>query len=116
MRTLKKNQVKFGYALFDREEVVLDEYGNETGTQVIHKEPVYAYGNISSANGDASIVQFGTDVAYDKVIVVESTEIDENSILWVDTIDLSKPYDYVVKQVSKSLNSVSIAISKVKVS
>ena len=44
--------------------------------------------------------------------------IDEYSILWVDTLPRLNediPHDYVVKQVARSLNSVSLAVSKVDV-
>ena len=58
-------------------------------------------------------------------------EIDEYSRLWIDTIPRTNkdgsllldeenavvtPHDYIVKKAAKSLNSVSIAIRKVKVS
>lgn len=47
--------------------------------------------------------------------------IDETSILFVDVTPTKNAnndyvYDYIVKKVARSLNSVSIAISKVKVS
>jgi hypothetical protein len=47
--------------------------------------------------------------------------IDENSVLWVDKAveydENGNPlFDYVVKKVARSLNSVSFAISKVKLS
>jgi hypothetical protein len=65
---------------------------------------------------------FGNLESYDKVLVTDdmSCPIDENTVLFVD----SKPgynqgvptYDYTVRRVAKSLNSISYAISKVKVS
>ena len=68
--------------------------------------------------------QFGDSESYDKVIVLDDKNIpiDEYSILWVDTLptlnedgSTETPHDYVVKQVARSLNSVSIAVSKVNV-
>ena len=57
------------------------------------------------------------------VIADPKFPIDEYSILWVDSMPEVKedgttdtPHDYVVKKVARSLNSVSIAISKVNVS
>lgn len=48
--------------------------------------------------------------------------INEYSILWVDVTpaineqgEVTTPHDYIVKEVARSLNYVSIAISKVKV-
>jgi hypothetical protein len=82
------------------------------------------FGNISSAQGEMQTRQFGESETYDKVIVLgnPNTPIDEYSILWVDTEpmlsdDSTKKvaHDYVVKKVARSLNSVSIAISKVNV-
>ena len=68
--------------------------------------------------------QVGDSEIYDKVLVMDNprTPIDEYAILWVDTIprlnedgSTDTPHDYVVKKVARSLNSVSIAISKVSV-
>jgi hypothetical protein len=39
----------------------------------------------------------------------------ENSILWIDDLE-AESYDYIVKKVARSLNSVSYAVSKVSVS
>ena len=92
------------------------------------------------------IEQFGTSITYDRVIVTtKRLPIDENSILWVDVLPdfenralktergklidsengevlltegakIPGNYDYIVKKVATSLNSMSIAISKVDVS
>ena len=68
--------------------------------------------------------QFGESESYDKVIVLDNLKspINEYSILWVDTLPhlnddgtTDTPHDYIVKKVARSLNSVSIAISKVNV-
>ena len=78
--------------------------------------------NISPASGAAQVEQFGQFVSYDKVIVTDdmSCPISEDTVLFVDKepeYGGEKPlYDYVVKRVAKSLNSISIAISKVNVS
>lgn len=79
---------------------------------------------MSAAKGETSARQFGENESYDKVIVMdnEAPPIDEHTILWVDTLPsfdetgaIITPHDYVVKKVAKSMNSVSIAISKVSV-
>jgi len=125
MRCLRRNKVKFAYALFDKTEVTYDEYGNETGEpDVTHCHPVFSKANISPAKNADIIQLFGTDVNYDKVIVMAhpDTPIDENSVLWVDTLPEIKedgttdtPHDYIVRKVARSINSVSIAIAKVDV-
>lgn len=103
---------------------IYDEYGNETGERKLHyASPILMYANISPATGQSNVEQFGNLEDYDKVIVTDdlNCSIDENSVLFVDknpeyNDDNEPRYDYVVKRVSKSLNSISIAISKVRVS
>ena len=125
MQCMAINKTKFYYALYIKSEEILDEYGNGTGEyEVFHDVPTKAFGNISSAMGETQVRQFGESESYDKVIVLDNknTPIDEYSILWVDTLPhlnedgtTNTPHDYIVKKVARSLNSVSIAISKVNV-
>ena len=126
MKCMIRNQRKFYYASYIENQEIIDEYGNHTGEyEVIHSKPIKALGNISSAMGEVQTQQFGESESYDKVIVLDNVNspINEYSILWVDTLPhlnddgtTDTPHDYVVKKVAHSLNSVSIAISKVNVS
>ena len=125
MRSMVRNQTKFYYALYIDKTEVTDDYGNATGEyEILHSNPIKALGNVSSARGEIQSRQFGESESYDKVIVLDNpnTSINEYSILWVDTLPLlnddgttNTPHDYIVKKVARSLNSVSIAISKVNV-
>ncbi|MBE6683469.1 MAG: hypothetical protein E7595_04865 [Ruminococcaceae bacterium] len=124
MKCLERNKTKFYYALFVDDEPGKDEYGNESGEpRIIYSEPVLAKANISPATGVSQVEQFGKELKYDKVIVLDdiTCPIDENSVLFVDKQpekddDGNLLFDYIVKKVARSLNSVSIAISKVAVS
>lgn len=116
MRCLSRNKRAFWYALYEGLEPILDANGNETGRSIPkYSEPVKASGNISSAKGSAETEQFGITLQYDKVIIVDNTPIDENSVLYIDK-EPDGAYDYIVKKVARSLNSVSIAVRKVDVS
>ena len=121
MRCMVRNKTAFYYALYKGQTEIIDEYGNATGQyDVSYSNPIKALGNVSAAQGEMQTRQFGDSESYDKVIVLDdvNTPIDEYSILWVDTLPESNtelPHDYVVKKVARSLNSVSIAISKVSV-
>lgn len=125
MRCLTRNKVTIYYALFSHKEEIFDDYGNKTGEyEVIYGKPVEFSANVSAAQGEIQTRQFGDSDTYDKVIVLDNagTPIDEYSVLWVDTLPEIKedgttdtPYDYIVKKVARSLNAVSIAISKVNV-
>lgn len=122
MRCLKKNKRTFYYYLYGGKSPVTDDDGNYTGeSAVTYLEPVECKGNISAGSGDAQVELFGTNIIYDKVIVLDDTTcpIDTNSLLCLDitaqspTLGETPQHDYIVKAVATSLNSVSIAISKV---
>lgn len=133
MKTLVRNKSEFWYALYKDKVQITDEYGNVTGEyEMTWENPIKYAANISAAKGETSTRQFGESESYDKVIVMDNDapEIDEYTILWVDkTPSLNEdgtlttdeegmvltPHDYIVKKVAKSINSVSIAISKVTV-
>lgn len=139
MRCLERNKQPLYYCLYSDKEEIIDEYGNSTGQYIrIYEAPVLMKANISQATGFSNTEQFGTLENYDKVIVTcdMSCPIDENSVLFIDkepdetnvlthettaitTIDklveVPTP-DYIVVRVAKSLNSISIAVRKVRVS
>ena len=134
MRAMKRNKRQFWYALYKKKRPVQDEYGNDTGEyEILRENPARFCANISAAKGETSTRQFGESESYDKVITMDNTAppIDEYTVLWVDTTpavdaagalltnengDVLTPYDYLVKKVAKSLNGVTVAISKVVVS
>lgn len=124
MKVMERNKRTFWYCLYDRKEPIIDEDGNETGEeQIVYKPAQSLRANISAASGSSQVEQFGNLAGYDKVIVLDDTSclIDENTVLFIDKEpeydDDGKPlYDYMVKRVAKSLNSVSIAVTKVSVS
>ena len=123
MKCLERNKRTFRYSLYKGKEPITDEYGRKTGEyRIVYAEPVCMRANISPAGGSSQVEQFGSSEQYDKVIVTDdmSCPIDENTVLYVDCCpDVSGndvPFDYIVKKVARSLNSISYAISKVKVS
>lgn len=123
MKCLARNLKTFYYCPYVGEEdvAVVDE-GDTIYTgdkRIVYGKPVQAWGNISEARGQSQEAQFGNDVDYDKVIVICRSDfpMDENAVLFVDkmpSFDASgNPlYDYTIKKVARSLNSVSYAISK----
>ena len=124
MRCMVRNMRNFYYATYEGKLELEDEYGNPTGEyEVIYSEPMKCKGNVSAAQGEIQSRQFGDSESYDKVIVLDDVNIpiDEYSILWVDNLptvhegDGALAHDYIVKEVARSMNSVSIAIKKVDV-
>ncbi len=123
MKCLERNKTVFYYALYVGKEPIKDEYGNESGeAKIIYSAPVKIKANISPATGSSQIEQFGNSLNYDKIIVLDdiSCPIDENSVLFIDKEPETDEegnllFDYVVKKIAKSLNSIAIAVSKVNV-
>ena len=121
MRTLKRNEQTFYYANPTGEERVIDSDGYYTGEKsIVYGTPVECHGNISSAIGSVSIEMFGTVEAYDKTLVLCDPDLDVNmtSVFWIDSLEIAedrKNFDYIVGHISRSLNSISIAVKKVDV-
>jgi hypothetical protein len=126
MKALARNKIRIFYANYRDKVPLKDEYGNLTGEyDISYGTPVEIKANVSAARGEATTRQFGDDESYDRVIVLDDPRlpITVTSVLWIDTPpEIAKdgstetPHDYIVKQVATSLNSVSIAVSKVNVS
>lgn len=124
MRTLDRNKTQFYYATWLGEGEIIDDEGRHTGEKV----PTYSAwtpmsANVSSAKGRSEAELFGNDVQYDRVIVTDDVNcpIDENTVLAIDIAPNTREkvsdapvFDYVVTRKSKSLNSVSYAVAKVK--
>jgi len=116
MRLLRRNKRPFWYSNFYVRVPVIDEYGNISGEQhIVYGEPVNGNAFITAEKGESVTEAFGESLEYDKVIVIEDTDITETSVLWVDTTP-EFPYDYVVTKVARAMNGVTIAISKVNTS
>ena len=126
MRALHRNKIRIFYANYRDKEPLKDEYGNLTGEyKISYTNPVAVCANVSAARGEATTRQFGDEERYDRVIVLDDPKfpISAASLIWIDTLpeiaedgSTETPHDYIVKQVATSLNSVSIAVSKVNVS
>lgn len=139
MKCLKRNKRPFYYCLYAETIPIIDEYGNESGEEIItYDDPALMYANISRATGQSNTEQFGNLENYDKVIVTDDLNcpITESSVLFIDkepefadvlthtatavttldeTVRVPVP-DYIVRRVAKSLNSISIAVQKVNLS
>lgn len=133
MRCMNINKSRVYYALYDTKEPMVDGYGNRTGQYAVkYHNPQELRANVSAAKGETSTLQFGDNEDYDRVIVLDApdTPLDEYSVFWIDTAPqldrdgalltdadggILTPWDYIVKKVARSLNSVSIAVSKVHV-
>ena len=123
MKLMKRNLQPVHYCLYADRIPILDDDGYETGeTKVGYGEPVKLMCNVSPATGYAQVNMFGNLESYDKVLITDNMNcpIDENTVLFIDKAPEFKDgkpiYDYTVRCVAKSMNTISYAVSKVKVS
>ena len=126
MRTQQRNMTRFYYRLYSGKTELKDSNDDATGEFVpTYSDPCCFAANVSPATGYASVEQFGSLENYDKVIVTAdmSCPIDEDTVLYIYTkpeydnkTQTWSAHNYVVRRVSRSLNGISIAVSKVKVS
>lgn len=118
MKELERNKRTVYYALFNKNEPILDEDGNDTGEEKpTYFAPVELRINVSPALGESATRQFGDVVDYDRTLVICDTTlpINEQTVFWIDETDTTKAFDYTVKKVAASLNSLLIAVKKVEV-
>ena len=121
MRTSQRNKRDVWYALYSGETELTDSNGNYTGeTEVTYATPVKIRANVSPATGQSNLEMFGNLTDYDRVVVTDqvSIPIDENSVLWIDAAPTENGvdgYNYIVRRVARSFNSVAIAVRKVDV-
>lgn len=124
MKLMKRNLSPVYYCLYKGRSPMKDDDGYETGEKGIeYGEPVKLMCSVSTASGYTQANMFGNLESYDKVLITDdmSCPIDENTVLFIDKepeVDSrGRPvFDYTVRRVARSLNSISYAVSKVKVS
>ena len=118
MLCLNRNKQSVWYSLYQGVTDVVDSNGYKTGEKTkTFAEPVEIKVNVSASRGSAITEGFGVNGDYDRTIVTHdlSCPIEETTRIWVDALPPA-PHDYKVVRVAKSINSITIAISKVKVS
>ena len=114
MFTQKRNKVKIFYANYLGYKPVVNEQGYETGAnEAMYTEPQEFWTHVSPNRGRRDEWQFGDNLNYDKLIFDTKVPFDEKSILWVDQLDTTKPHDYTVSRVAKSLSHVHVAIERI---
>ena len=117
MQNLARNLFPIYYKLYLGEQEIIDEWGNRTGSfSPSYGDLQLAYLSVSPSRNDASLEPFGTLTDYDRTMTTSdvSCPINENSILWLDGADTSKPYNYYVKKRAPWKNSIAFAIKEVE--
>ena len=118
MRGLMRNKRPIYYCNFVRTEYV-EKDGKKTGRRrTVYDNVVTVYGTVSTPTGSTTLDMFGTDKDYDKIVVLDQTDIDinENSVLWIDVqYNDNVAHDYIVRRILKNRNFLTIGVRKVDV-
>ena len=117
MRSLTRNKQQLHYALYLKDEPILDEYGNEGGESTpVYGEVQELHGNISAASGEDVVQAFGNFTNYSRVLCVADIDcpLAERAIVWFGT-PLDKPHNYVVTRKADSKNGILYALKEVTV-
>ncbi len=123
MRNLIKNKSKMYVCNFVKECQYIGEDSYYTGeTYNLYDAPKMFFSHISGAKGSSQSEIFGTDIRYDKTLVLTKLEfkklgITENSVFFIEKKpkfeDKTPLYDYRVERIAETLNEVVIAVTKV---
>lgn len=124
MRNLMINKSLVNYLNYKGQVAVEDENHKLTGEKTIEYSTLKKiYAHVSSAVGSSQVDSFGTEINYDKTILLtrdefEETQINENSVFFLDkkpefNKDNAPLYDYHVVRIAKTINEVVIAVKKV---
>lgn len=117
MRNLRRDIQTIHYKMYLGEQNVLDDEGYRTGEQAAsYSELRVCEMSVSGNKGNSEISQFGKNLDYDRTMITADTscEIDEHSVLWIDT-DTENPHDFIVMKRSVTPNQIQFAIKQVNV-
>ena len=115
---LARNCFVVWFKVYEKEEEIIDDYGNKTGSF----RPIYgpiqsAQMMVSPNRGDATLDMFGTLLEYDRTVSTADTScpINEHAILWLDGASTTGPYTHYVKRRALWKNSLVFAVKQVEV-
>ena len=117
MRTVKRNKRPVAYAFYNGVTELTDTDGNYTGEYAVtYTTPVRALMNVSGGRGQADIALFGLTQTFARTATTEDLETPFNTetVFWVENDPDTKPFDYRVVAVSRTINQVVLALAEVE--
>jgi hypothetical protein len=115
MRNLRRNQRNLFYASYMGNEMIVDEYGNETlEPKKTYSEPKSLKICYSSNVGAVDTQVFGDVSSYSRVLSYTGTTcpLMEKDVLWIGKETSEKP-NYEVVKVADNLNTWLIAVQEI---
>lgn len=126
MRCMDRNRIPLWYAVCTGEQEERDKYGHHTGRKYpTYGAPLLYALNISGDRGQAFLAENGIRTEYTRTLVTcdMALPFGVDTVLWIDrepfvTEDGAVkpvPHNYVVTNVSKTINSITITAREVSV-
>lgn len=118
MRSLGRNKRPIYYALYIKDEPILDEYGNETSESMpTYGEITELRCNVSGSSGSEAVEAFGSYTNYTRAVCVADNNcpLAEGAIVWFG-VNTTKPHNYTVTRKADSKNGILYALQEIKVS
>lgn len=121
MKGMHRNKQKFWFALLEGQEDILNHDGYKVGQKNVYGSVHKLKANISQGSSNAILTRFGLDMPSSRTIGPLPLDCPINAFtqVWIDTSpdpdehgNPTKPNDYVVTDVRKSLNQIMIAVRK----
>lgn len=117
MQSLARNKQTLYYATYSGITDVVDADGNLTGEKATsYSFPVKACMNIAPNTGRVVTSYFGNDTNYSHILCTTdmSCPINQNTRVWIGQTpnQSADNWNFVVKRVAKSLNSILIAVEE----
>lgn len=123
MRNLFINKTSIKYLNYKGEEQYEDSQHQLTGETIItYYPPKTLKCHVSGAKGSSQVEMFGTEINYDKTLLLTKQEFDKTGITENSVFFIDKPveyenncplYDYRIVRIAETINEVAIAIEKV---
>lgn len=117
MKTIRSNKRVVFYRKYLGKRPIVDDDGYETGEyKVKYGKLKKAWVNVTAGRGQKYVREYGGSEEYDRKLVVKDTPLEPNDVMWIDSLNVLAPYDYLVVDRARGLNNSTILVRKVRVS
>ena len=115
MRSLERNKRPIHYALYEKDEPILDEYGNDTlEVEAVFSSPLPFQANVSANIGQEAVEVFGPQTDYSRTVSITGPicPLVEGCRVWFgkEPNETDDDNNYVVARVADSKNGFLIAM------
>jgi len=113
VRTLRRNRQEVLIGRVIGEEPIYDEWGEETGETRNLYEIETTYMNHTPIEAKVIAEAFGANVKHDRTVYLAGNpNVERGDVMWLDTLDRTKPPEYTVVDIARTLNGILVGVRK----